>query len=162
MCGQVKDLKKGSDGKWTVTTCVNGAGAVQVLWICVSCFAGASRRLWVGLQQGTVGVECTERSMLSELRGACDALAALGWGGGGGGLQVQAKFVFVGAGGWALLMLQKAGIPEVPQQARFQVLQVHGSIDIGQGQKTPLSLSVGTARPASAQPSLRHVRISSC
>ena len=24
----------------------------------------------------------------------------------------QAKFVFVGAGGWALLMLQKAGIPE--------------------------------------------------
>ena len=43
---------------------------------------------------------------------------------GGGGLQVQAKFVFVGAGGWALLMLQKAGIPEVPQQARFQVLQV--------------------------------------
>ena len=24
---QVKDIKKGSDGKWTVTTCVNGAGA---------------------------------------------------------------------------------------------------------------------------------------
>merc|ERR1740121_1926599 len=27
--------------------------------------------------------------------------------------RTKAKFVFVGAGGWALLMLQKAGIPQV-------------------------------------------------
>ena len=39
----------------------------RVLGICVSCFPGASRRLWVGLQQGAEGVECAERSMLSEL-----------------------------------------------------------------------------------------------
>ncbi|CAJ1361786.1 unnamed protein product [Effrenium voratum] len=54
---EVKDLKKNNDGKWVVTTKVNGAGS--------------------------------------------------GW------ARNKAKFVFVGAGGWALLMLQKAGIPEV-------------------------------------------------
>merc|ERR1712100_701222 len=32
---------------------------------------------------------------------------------GSGITQVKAKFVFVGAGGWALLMLQKAQIPQV-------------------------------------------------
>merc|ERR1712151_608614 len=32
---------------------------------------------------------------------------------GRGNLRYRAKFVFVGAGGWALLMLQKAGIPQV-------------------------------------------------
>merc|ERR1712048_507103 len=32
---------------------------------------------------------------------------------GRGVAKVRAKFVFVGAGGWALLMLQKAGIPQV-------------------------------------------------
>ncbi|CAJ1415332.1 unnamed protein product [Effrenium voratum] len=54
---EVTDLKK-KDGKWVVTTKVNGAGS--------------------------------------------------GW-----AYNKAAKFVFVGAGGWALLMLQKAGIPEV-------------------------------------------------
>eukprot|EP00435_Cladocopium_sp_Y103_P026009 s2854_g6.t1 len=54
---EVTDLKKNKDGKWVVTTKVNGAGS--------------------------------------------------GW------AYNKAKFVFVGAGGWALLMLQKAGIPEV-------------------------------------------------
>jgi len=34
-------------------------------------------------------------------------------GAGSGWAKNKAKFVFVGAGGWALLMLQKAGIPEV-------------------------------------------------
>jgi len=32
---------------------------------------------------------------------------------GGGQRQVRSKFVFVGAGGWALLLLQKTGIPEI-------------------------------------------------
>lgn len=32
---------------------------------------------------------------------------------GAGKRQVRAKFVFVGAGGWALLLLQKSGIPEI-------------------------------------------------
>eukprot|EP00931_Biecheleriopsis_adriatica_P037109 TRINITY_DN212_c0_g1_i6.p1 TRINITY_DN212_c0_g1~~TRINITY_DN212_c0_g1_i6.p1 ORF type:complete len:580 (-),score=166.99 TRINITY_DN212_c0_g1_i6:281-1960(-) len=54
---EVKDVKKDKDGKWVVTTKVNGAGT--------------------------------------------------GW------AYNKAKFVFVGAGGWALLMLQKAGIPQV-------------------------------------------------
>jgi len=54
---EVKDVKKDKDGKWIVTTKVNGAGS--------------------------------------------------GW------AYNKAKFVFVGAGGWALLMLQKAGIPQV-------------------------------------------------
>jgi len=54
---EVKDVKKDKDGKWVVTTKVNGAGS--------------------------------------------------GW------AYNKAKFVFVGAGGWALLMLQKAGIPQV-------------------------------------------------
>jgi len=54
---EVKDVKKGADGKWIVTTKVNGAGS--------------------------------------------------GW------AHTKAKFVFVGAGGYALLLLQKAGIPQV-------------------------------------------------
>lgn len=54
---EVKDVKKDQDGKWIVTTKVNGAGS--------------------------------------------------GW------AKNKARFVFVGAGGWALLMLQKAGIPQV-------------------------------------------------
>merc|ERR1712151_1179969 len=54
---EVKDVKKGADGKWTVTTKVNGAGS--------------------------------------------------GW------AYTKARFVFVGAGGYALLMLQKAQIPQV-------------------------------------------------
>eukprot|EP00440_Ansanella_granifera_P037345 gb/GFBE01040518.1/.p1 GENE.gb/GFBE01040518.1/~~gb/GFBE01040518.1/.p1 ORF type:complete len:563 (+),score=195.61 gb/GFBE01040518.1/:1-1689(+) len=54
---EVTDVKKDKDGKWIVTTKVNGAGS--------------------------------------------------------GRAYNKARFVFVGAGGWALLLLQKAGIPQV-------------------------------------------------
>jgi len=49
--------------------------------------------------------------------------------------QVRSKFVFVGAGGWALLLLQKSGIPEArgfmgfPISGEFLVCQNPGVVD---------------------------------
>jgi malate dehydrogenase (quinone) len=40
---------------------------------------------------------------------------------GGRSLKVEAKFVFVGAGGWALKLLQKSGIPEAKGYGTFPV-----------------------------------------
>jgi malate dehydrogenase (quinone) len=54
---------------------------------------------------------------------------------GGGKFKVRAKFVFAGAGGWALLMLQKAGIPGVrgyaggPVSGQFLVCQKPEIVD---------------------------------
>jgi len=79
-------------------------------------FGAVTRQLLANLQKQGVGISTAAevKGLSKQSDGSWNVRVA-------GGASVNAKFVFVGAGGWALKLLQKSGIPEAKGYGTFPV-----------------------------------------